>query len=193
MQKDITEEISGEDPSVDAYDDVPGRDNYFPINTMETPIAASDCNVGYYNLNSIDDVYRTLGERFIIASNVSSPNANNLNTSIIAAAKNRFLQWVNEDSENIQKCNTKGWDGNVKGVFHGLEYLNHGQLTPFFSAGAPFNPKKWGGKDESISSSLTWDKVKYSDIQNIEGYPYVDWGFCPKWQYTKTNGYGWII
>ena len=97
------QEGEGDDfnPEVDPYDGIPGRDNYFPVNAMETPLGARDANNSYYNLNSKDVVIRALGERFILYSNVTGVNSNFLNTSIIASAKNSFNETLLERGQNV--------------------------------------------------------------------------------------------
>lgn len=181
MQNDISEETGGEDEdlTIDPYDDIPGRDNYIPINAMETPAGARDCNNSYYNLNGKNEVLKTLGERFIILSNFTSANSNNINTSILATAKNKFFEWQFTDSDIGEHITTNfgGIDVN-DGVSNSIEYLNNSTLSPYFSAGAYFNPPKFGGEDTGRWGSKTFssDRVKQEQISGVLGYPYLDWG-----------------
>ena len=126
MQKDISQEDDSEevDLTIDPFDDVPGRDNYIPINAMESPAGARDCNNSYYNLNGTDKFHKTLGERFIILSNFSSVNSNNLNTSILATARNNFFKWSNEDTSIGKKLTTSVNDKAGDGISNGIEFLN---------------------------------------------------------------------
>ena len=176
MQKDISQEDDSEevDLTIDPFDDVPGRDNYIPINAMESPAGARDCNNSYYNLNGTDKFYKTLGERFIILSNFSSVNSNNLNTSILATARNNFFKWSNEDASIGKKLTTSMSDKAGDGISNGIEFLNNGTLTPYFSSGIPFNPPKFGGLDSGNLTSVTYGE-KYREASNILGYPYTDW------------------
>ena len=181
MQNDISEETGGEDEdlTIDPYDDIPGRDNYIPINAMETPAGARDCNNSYYNLNGKNEVLKTLGERFIILSNFSSANSNNINTSILATAKNKFFEWQFVDSGIGQKISTN-YEGMFvnNGVSNSIEYLNNSTLSPYFSAGAYFNPPKFGGEDDGRYGSKTFSssRVNHKLISGVLGYPYLDWG-----------------
>ena len=176
MQKDISQEDDSEevDLTIDPFDDVPGRDNYMPINAMESPAGARDCNNSYYNLNGTDKFYKTLGERFIILSNFSSVNSNNLNTSILATARNNFFKWSKEDSSIGKKLTTNMGDDEADGISNGIEFLNNGTLTPYFSSGIPFNPPKFGGLDSGGYTSVTYGE-KYREASNILGYPYTGW------------------
>jgi len=174
------QEGEGDDfnPEVDPYDGIPGRDNYFPVNAMETPLGARDANNSYYNLNSKDAVIRALGERFILYSNVTGVNSNFLNTSIIASAKNSFNETLLERGQfAIQPVEfnlDKPFDPTKRyQIFPGIEKLNNGILTPYFSAGHYFNPQKWGGKDLNGQSNLTYSS-NYKEIGGIKGYPYID-------------------
>ncbi|MDB4326179.1 phage tail tip lysozyme [bacterium] len=181
MQKDISEEEdeTEEDLTIDPYDDIPGRDNYIPINAMESPAGARDCNNSYYNINGANDVFKTLGERFIILSNFSSANSNNINTSILATARNKFYEWQFTDSgigEHIT-TNFEGINEN-NGVSNSIDFLNNSTLTPYFSAGAYFNPPKFGGNDSGRVTSLTYGSAKnptYKGLSGLLGYPYIDW------------------
>ena len=176
MQKDISQEDDSEevDLTIDPFDDIPGRDNYIPINAMESPAGARDCNNNYYNLNGTDKFYKTLGERFIILSNFSSVNSNNLNTSILATARNNFFKWSKEDSSIGKKLTTSIGGTEGEGISNGIEFLNNGTLTPYFSSGIPFNPPKFGGLDSGGYTSVTYGE-KYREASNILGYPYTDW------------------
>jgi N-acetyl-anhydromuramyl-L-alanine amidase AmpD len=174
------EEGEGEEfnPEVDPYDGIPGRDNYFPVNAMETPLGARDANNSYYNLNSKDAVIRSLGERFILYSNVTGVNSNFLNTSIIASAKNGFNETLLERGkyaiQPVEFNLNKPFDPLKKyQVFPGIEKLNNGILTPYFSAGHYFNPTKWGGEDQNSGVNLTYSSG-YKKIGGIKGYPYID-------------------
>ncbi len=172
MMKDISEAENGEEEAVDQYDDVPGRDNYLAINAMETPAGAVDCNNGYFNLNGSDDILKVLGERFIILSNFSALNSNYLNTSIIASAKNKFLEFRN--NKPLQGANMVLPTTDIITIFPFMEKANFANLTPYFSSGVPFNPPSWDGEDTSYSSSVTFTKSKYKSIGGLRGYPYID-------------------
>ena len=172
MMKDINQAENGETEAVDQYDDVPGRDNYFAINAMETPTGAVDCNNGYFNLNGADEILKSLGERFIILSNFSALNSNYLNTSIIASAKNKFLEFRN--NKPLQGVNMVLPTTDLTTIFPFLEKANFANLNPFFSSGVPFNPPSWDGEDTSYSNSITFTKSKYKSIGGLRGYPYID-------------------
>ena len=174
------QEGEGEDfnPEVDPYDGIPGRDNYFPVNAMETPLGARDANNSYYNLNSKDAVIRALGERFILYSNVTGVNSNFLNTSIIASAKNSFNETLLERGkyaiQPVEFNLNKPFNPNKKyQIFPGIEKLNNGILTPYFSAGHYFNPQKWGGEDLNGLTNLTYSS-DYKKTGGVKGYPYID-------------------
>lgn len=184
MMKDVEQEIEEPTGEGDVYNNVPGRDNYVPINGMEVPIGVEDCSNNYYGLTTIESAFKAVGERFIIASNVTGINSNNLNTSIIATAKNKFYDWRRDQYPSVNKLNASH---SGLGTFHGLEYLNSGLITPFSSAGIPFNPTKFGGKDDSLTKGLTYTG-NYKKISNLEGYPYVDWGTVSKRKGTNPFG-----
>ena len=187
MLKDVEQEIEEPTGEGDVYDNVPGRDNYVPINAMETPFAAEDCNNHYYNLNNIDAAFKAVGERFIIASNVTGINSNNLNTSIIATAKNKFREWRKDQYSDVNKLDSVNY---TLGTFHGVEYLNSGLMTPYSSAGIPFNPTKFGGVDVNLTQGITYNG-NYKETSGLEGYPYVDWGAVGRSKGTNpfgTNG-----
>jgi len=63
--------------------DVPGRDNYMSINAMETPAGLVETSNSYFNLQNINDVYKTIGERFVLMTNYTNLNEVNLRQSII--------------------------------------------------------------------------------------------------------------
>ncbi len=175
LQEGDGEEVN---PEVDPYDGIPGRDNYFPVNAMETPLGARDANNSYYNLNSKDAVIRSLGERFILYSNVTGVNSNFLNTSVIASAKNSFNETLllrgKYAIQPVEFNLNKSFNPSKKyQIFPGIEKLNNGVLTPYFSAGHYFKPKKFGGEDLNINTNLTYSQ-NYKKIGGIKGYPYID-------------------
>ncbi len=186
MLKDVEQEIEEPTGEGDVYNNVPGRDNYVAINAMETPFGAEDCSNNYYGLTTIESAFKAVGERFIIASNISGINSNNLNTSIIATAKNKFYDWRRDQYSEVNKL---GASPSALGAFHGVEYLNSGLITPFSSAGIIFNPVKFGGKDVSLDKGLTYTG-NYKKLSNLEGYPYIDWGTVSKKKGTNSFGTG---
>ena len=180
MQKDVEQAIEPPVAEGDIYDDVPGRDNYVPLNACETPFAAEDCNNGYYNLNNTDQVFKAIGERFILASNVTGIHSNFLNTSIIATSSNKIKEWLGDGYPNVQKLKPNAYSKNTDTI----DMLNGGGMSLFSSSGIPFNPKKFGGEDENAyNSSLTYNGRTYKDIGNLVGYPFINWNSA-----RKSNG-----
>jgi len=171
MQKDIEAAVEEDNPEVDPYDNIPGRDNYIPVNAMETPAGTKECNNSYYNLSDLDSIYKALGERFITLTNVTSANSNYINTSIISAAskdaqKTLGLRGIHHSYQINEAKNPEpititetftDSQGNEKVVkrdnvqlgegFPIYERINYARVTPYFSMGVPFVPKQWGSSD----------------------------------------------
>lgn len=76
-------ESEGEEETFDfsQFENVPGRDDYFAINAMETPAGSSDPMTNYYGVNSVSDsgegssgLLEAIWDRFLITSNFSILN-----------------------------------------------------------------------------------------------------------------------
>ena len=183
MQKDIEGEEEEEvNPEIDPYDGIPGRDNYYPINAVETPVGAFDAANSYYNMNSIDSFYKILAERFMILSNVSSPNSNHLNTSIIATARNNFyIELKNRGKDAIFPVAGKEDTFSIVPLLEELvPSTERGeQFTPYYSVGDYVFPTKFGGDGSGYGfvkgNGTLNDKTEYlKKYSNILGQPFVN-------------------
>jgi hypothetical protein len=158
----MQEEINNEDSGGSEYSGVPGRDNYVPINAMETPIIAEDCSNSYFGLSDLNAIYKAIGERFITLTNMTSVNSNFLNSSIILSARNKYQYRINA-----------GYFKNPDGYsFTHLEKVVKGEHSPYFSFGMPFNPIKFGGQDKSSDEGKTYTKY-FKEVEGVIGYPTI--------------------
>jgi hypothetical protein len=177
MQKDIEGAIEEDNPETDPYDNIPGRDNYIPVNAMETPMGTKECNNSYFNLSDIDTLYKTLGERFITLTNFTSANSNYINTSIIAAANTNTYNIVGDRNPlNSYQTDIESESSPYnKKAFPIFDRVNFAGTTPYFSAGVPFVPPQWGGASFNPRGK-----------NGILGYPH----FLPNSEYFPMGLYG---
>ena len=177
MQKDIEGAVNEDNPEIDPYDNIPGRDNYVPVNAMETPAGTKECNNSYYNLADLDSLYKALGERFITLTNFTSANSNYINTSIIAAANTNTYDVVGgRNPQNAYQTDIQSESSPYeKKAFPIYDRIQYAGTTPYFSAGVPFVPPQWGGQFGSQRAN-----------NGILGYPY----YLPDSEYYPMGLYG---
>jgi len=174
---------SGNDPEelVNQYLDYEGRigyDNYLPINAMESPAGNPKANISYFNNTTPQEIYKNIGERFIIYSNMTALNPYYLDSSIIVKSSRKYFEKTKE--------------GFYPSTFTHLIDMNDSA----YNFSTKFSKKTWGLADgynlfntlgnnamfEVMRSAASTDKVKFktevytalglTEDSNIEYYYY---------------------
>jgi len=91
MIKDIEDPNDAQNDFLE-YEGKPGYDNYLPINAMESPAGEPTCNIAYFNNTTPEQVYKNIGERFIVYNNISTVNPRYLYSSAILTSYRKYKE-----------------------------------------------------------------------------------------------------
>lgn len=91
MIKDI-EDPNGVQNDFLEYEGKPGYDNYLPLNAMESPAGEPTCNIAYFNNITPQQIYKNIGERFIVLNNMSTINPRYLYSSTILTSYRKYKE-----------------------------------------------------------------------------------------------------
>ncbi len=91
MIKDIEDPNNVQDDFLE-YEGKPGYDNYMPINAMESPAGEPTCNIAYFNNTTPEQIYKNIGERFIVYNNISTINNRYLYSSSILRSYRKYKE-----------------------------------------------------------------------------------------------------
>lgn len=91
MIKDIEDPNNNQSDFLE-YEGKPGYDNYMPINSMESPAGEPTCNIAYFNNTTPQQVYKNIGERFIVYNNMSTINPRYLYSSAILTSYRKYKE-----------------------------------------------------------------------------------------------------